>query len=418
MEIATVVEIIVELIPLILSTQKRQQIVRHKMEMTRWKRQQVELSNYLCKDYRSTTATAQPSHSSSLNRFTFNANDHEYGRSSSSIFATVATTPYHHCPPCPVCQHAMNGHQQQKTIENTVNLRIRLGTCNINYEQQVKPRSTIISLTVVVSFHQNLLTKLDRAFRIQCAYTEGSKTIDANLNVSMPPSIEVKSTMNSPHCIYTVKSPSGKVITHARIGELVDHQWICRSLFKGVYAMLVRNCFAESNDNFRVRVIDENGCTLDPYILPNLQYASDLMSAKVRVPVFKFPDHSEISFRCDVLVCMQGKHDCELITPPKCTSDKRKRRNLLNTSRESLILQTLTMNIVDLDYVTPGLESDPLILNPSLHSKPLQYCLTVTRFACFIASATFLITTTATLIGAFIISFNSHHINIFSASDL
>lgn len=43
----------------------------------------------------------------------------------------------------------------------------------------------IISLTIVVSFHQNLLTKLDRAFRIQCAYMEGSKTIDADLNVRL-----------------------------------------------------------------------------------------------------------------------------------------------------------------------------------------------------------------------------------------
>lgn len=50
---------------------------------------------------------------------------------------------------------------------------------------------------------------------------------------SMPPSIEVESKMKPPQCIYTVNSPSGNVITNARVGELVDHQWICQSSFKG-----------------------------------------------------------------------------------------------------------------------------------------------------------------------------------------
>uniref|UniRef100_A0A0R3RZA7 ZP domain-containing protein n=1 Tax=Elaeophora elaphi TaxID=1147741 RepID=A0A0R3RZA7_9BILA len=236
-----------------------------------------------------------------------------------------------HCPPCPVCgEDKLKVDKQQVDTENTADLLIRLGTCNAQYEQQTEPRAMIISLTVVVSFHQNLLTKLDRAFRIQCAYMEGSKTIDADLSVSMPPSIEVESKMNPPQCIYTVNSPSGKVITNARVGDIVEHHWVCRSPFKdflelkaslGVHAMLVKNCYAESNDNFRVLIIDENGCTLDPYILPNLQYAQDLLSVKIRAPVFKFPDRSDIGFRCDVFVCLRGQQDCELITI-KCTKPK------------------------------------------------------------------------------------------------
>ncbi|CAG9533031.1 unnamed protein product [Cercopithifilaria johnstoni] len=345
--------------------------------------------------------------------FDFNAK-HEYDN---SIFTTVSTTS-HHCPPCPVCRNDLKDSVQREAMENTADLLIKLGTCNIKYDQQVEPRAMIISLTVVVSFHQNLLTKLDRAFHIQCEYMEGTKTIDADLNVSMPPSIEVESKINSPQCIYTVKSPSGKVIRNARVGEPVDHQWICQSPFKGVHAMLVRNCYAESNDNFKVLVIDENGCTLDPYILPNLQYASDLMSVKIRTSVFKFPDRSEISFRCDVLVCIRNQQGCNLITPPKCSNRKRKRRDLFNVSQESLFLRTPRINIIDLDDTIQGLESEQLILNPSLSDKPLQYCLTVTRFACFIASTTFLITTTMTIIGASIINSKSHHISTLSAPDL
>ncbi|EJW88018.1 hypothetical protein WUBG_01069, partial [Wuchereria bancrofti] len=311
---------------------------------------------------------------------------------SSKHFDTASTTP--HCPPCPICRDELKTDGEGETTEGTADLLIKFGNCNVKYEQQTEPRAMIVSLTVVVSFHQNLLTKLDRAFRIQCAYMEGSETIDTDLSVSMPPSIEVESKINTPQCIYAVKSSSGKVITNARVGELIEHEWICQSPFKGVHAMLVRNCYAESNDNFRVPVIDDNGCTLDPYILPNLEYASDLLSVKVRAPVFKFPDRSEIGFRCDVL-------------PPKCANSKRRRRDLSNISRESLVLRTPKINIIDLDDDTQGVGSEQLILNPSLSGKSLRYCLTVTQFACIIASATFLITTTVTLVGASIISSNS-----------
>ncbi|VDM91774.1 unnamed protein product, partial [Onchocerca ochengi] len=254
----------------------------------------------------------------------------------------------------------------------------------------------------------------------------------------MPPSIEVESKIDSPKCYYTVKSPSGKIITNARVGEIIEHQWICQSPFKGIHAMLVKNCYAESNDNLRVPVIDENGvkslygcdyeiygieekitiydtcaeeilkkgCTLDSYILPNPQYASDLLSVKIQTPVFKFPDRSEIGFRCDVLICLRGQQDCELITPPKCTNDKRKRRESLNVNSENLILRTSRIKVIDLDDSTQGLESEQLIFNSSLSDKSLRYCLTTTQFACIIASTTFLITITLTIVGASIISYN------------
>uniref|UniRef100_A0A0R3RGH0 G_PROTEIN_RECEP_F1_2 domain-containing protein n=1 Tax=Elaeophora elaphi TaxID=1147741 RepID=A0A0R3RGH0_9BILA len=98
------------------------------------------------------------------------------------------------------------------------------------------------------------------------------------------------------------------------------------------------------------------------------------------------------------------------LQPPKCANSKRKRRDLFNVSQESFVLLTPKINIIDLDDTAQGLEVEQLILNPSLSSKPLQYCLTVTRFACFIAGTTFLITTAITFIGASIINSNPQHI--------
>ncbi|KAM3718773.1 Cuticlin-1 [Dirofilaria immitis] len=343
----------------------------------------IRISN--SEDYRSTIVTTKR-HSSKQSDFD---NNHEYGN---SIFEETSTAP--HCPPCPICRDETKVERQRKAIESIVDLNIKLGTCNTKYEQQIKPRAVLLSLTVVVSFHQNLLTKLDRAFRIQCAYMEDNKAVDADLNVSMPSSVEVESKINSPKCYYAVKSPSGKIITNVRVGELVEHEWICHSPFKGIHAMLVKNCYAESNDNSRIRVIDEHGCTLDPYILPNLRYSPDLLSVKIQAPIFKFPDRSEIAFRCEIFVCLRDQRDCKSIIPPKCINSRRKLRQLPNVNRENLILRTSRINVIDLDDSAQGLGLEQRILNPSLSDKSLQYCLTITRFVCIVASATFLITIT------------------------
>uniref|UniRef100_A0A915PX41 ZP domain-containing protein n=1 Tax=Setaria digitata TaxID=48799 RepID=A0A915PX41_9BILA len=337
--------------------------------------------------------------------------EHEY--SGSSMFATASvTTTNPQCPPCPICRDAaeIDRRKSHAATEGAADLLIKLGTCNAKYEDQIEPQAVIVSLTVIVSFHQNLLTKLDRAFRIQCTYMESSKIINADMSVSMPPSTEIGSEISPPKCYYIVTGPSGKAITNARVGELVEHQWICNSPFKGVYAMLVRNCYAESDGNFRVPVIDEHGCTLDSYILPNLQYASDGLSVKTRATVFKFPDSSKIGFQCDVIICLQDQQDCRSTTPPKCAYGLRKRRELFNVSKRSLVLRTPTIKITDLDDAIQELAPEQFILDPPLSSKSSRYCLTITRFAFIIASTTFLVTTTAILLGAFIISSNSQQI--------
>ncbi|VDN02893.1 unnamed protein product [Thelazia callipaeda] len=319
------------------------------------------------------------------------------------------------CPPCPVCQQVSKIRKQREIAEQTADLKIKLGSCNAEYEHQIKPRAVIVSLTVVVSFHENLLTKLDRAFRIQCTYMEGSKMIGTDLNVrskviigaqfnfySMPQATDLESTIKPPNCYYMVRNLEGKAITTARVGELVEHYWICQSSFTDVYAMLVKNCYAEASDSFKVLVIDENGCSLDPYILPNLKYASNLLSVAIQAPVFKFPDRSQMGFQCDIAICLRNQQNCSSIIPPNCVDSRRRRREVFNSSTQELVLRTPKINIIDLgDAIhakSPAKQSSSEFLNSQ------NYCMTITEFACAISIATFVVTTAAAIIGASAIS--------------
>uniref|UniRef100_A0A915BU26 ZP domain-containing protein n=1 Tax=Parascaris univalens TaxID=6257 RepID=A0A915BU26_PARUN len=57
------------------------------------------------------------------------------------------------------------------------NIDIQLGTCNTKRSRSLSPPGVTISFTIVVSFHENFVTKVDRAYRIQCTYAEIDKTV-------------------------------------------------------------------------------------------------------------------------------------------------------------------------------------------------------------------------------------------------
>ncbi|VDM94387.1 unnamed protein product [Onchocerca ochengi] len=79
-------------------------------------------------DYQSNFITTKPLSSKHAD---FNAN-HEYGN---SIFGTTSTISSH-CPPCPTCHDEFKVDKQREITESIVDLLIKLGTCNIEFEQQ------------------------------------------------------------------------------------------------------------------------------------------------------------------------------------------------------------------------------------------------------------------------------------------
>lgn len=87
------------------------------------------------------------------------------------------------------------------------------------------------SIVVVISFHRLFLTKVDKAYRVQCFYMEAEKIVTNQLEVSMLTTDDIRDTGSMPTCTYTVRrgSQTGPVVRYAKIGEPVYHEWECDS---------------------------------------------------------------------------------------------------------------------------------------------------------------------------------------------
>ena len=86
------------------------------------------------------------------------------------------------------------------------------------------------SIVVVISFHSIFLTKVDKAYRIQCFYMEADKEVTQTLDVSMMTTLSLADSAAMPTCAYSVRrgSQNGELVRFARIGEPVFHVWVSR----------------------------------------------------------------------------------------------------------------------------------------------------------------------------------------------
>ncbi|KAJ1364600.1 hypothetical protein KIN20_024723 [Parelaphostrongylus tenuis] len=114
-----------------------------------------------------------------------------------------------------------------------------------------------LETTIVVMFHPIFMTQVDRAYHIQCHYLEISRNVTKKLEV----------------------------------------MWTCNSGETNHYCMTVHSCLASDGQGIGQRLIDENGCSLDRYLLDNLEYGTDLTAGQ-EAHVFKFADKPTMSFSC------------------------------------------------------------------------------------------------------------------------
>ena len=63
-------------------------------------------------------------------------------------------------------------------------IELQFDTCNVARTRSLNPKGVFVSTTVVISFHPQFVTKVDRAYRVQCFYMEADKTVSAQLEVS------------------------------------------------------------------------------------------------------------------------------------------------------------------------------------------------------------------------------------------
>lgn len=83
-------------------------------------------------------------------------------------------------------------------------IELPFDSCNVARTRSLNPRGVFVTTTVVVSFHPQFVTKVDRAYRIQCFYMEADKTVSAQIEVSELTTAFQTQVVPMPICRYEV----------------------------------------------------------------------------------------------------------------------------------------------------------------------------------------------------------------------
>jgi hypothetical protein len=161
------------------------------------------------------------------------------------------------------------------------------------------------------------LTKVDRAYTIQCFYMEADKTVSTEIEVSMITTGFQTQVVPMPVCRYEIldAADGGNPVAFAIIGQTVFHKWTCDTDTIDTFCMIVHSCFVDDGQGDSLQLLQEDGCAVDRYLMGNLEYPSDLMGVK-EVHVFKYADRPALFFNCQITIAIkEPNQQCER---PQC----------------------------------------------------------------------------------------------------
>ncbi|KHN87054.1 Cuticlin-1 [Toxocara canis] len=194
-------------------------------------------------------------------------------------------------------------------------------SCNVARTRSLNPRGVFATTTVVISFHPLFITKVDRAYRIQCFYMEADKTVSTQIEVSEITTGLQTQIVPMPVCRYEILDggPTGEPVQFATIGQQVYHKWTCDSETVDTFCAVVHSCFVDDGSGDNVQLLDNEGCALDKYLLNNLEYPTDLMAGQ-EAHVYKYADRSQLFYQCQIRITIKEPNsECER---PKCSEPK------------------------------------------------------------------------------------------------
>ncbi|UMM18465.1 hypothetical protein L5515_014522 [Caenorhabditis briggsae] len=210
----------------------------------------------------------------------------------------------------------VKGHFRKEgcSFSNTANATFDFSKCDVMRQREANPKGMAYTATVVVQLHPLFTTKVDRAYKLRCFYKEAEKSVGAEVSVSDPTPIQLEDESPQPTCSYTIhkESPNGPIAKFAQLGDVLYHVWECDS---ETYQMEVYNCDVIGGEEYSKKVIGENGCSEDIYIMPNLIYNENRTKAFVNSNAFNFPDQNNVRISCKISVCATLSGTCH---QPKC----------------------------------------------------------------------------------------------------
>ncbi|CAD5211530.1 unnamed protein product [Bursaphelenchus okinawaensis] len=197
-------------------------------------------------------------------------------------------------------------------------IELPFDSCNVARTRSLNPKGVFVSTTVVIQFHPQFVTKVDRAYRVQCFYMEADKTVSAQIEVSDLTTAFQTQVVPMPVCKYEILEggPTGQPIQFATIGQQVYHKWTCDSETTDTFCAVVHSCTVDDGNGDTIQILNEEGCALDKFLLNNLEYPTDLMAGQ-EAHVYKYADRSQLFYQCQISITIKEPNsEC---ARPKCS---------------------------------------------------------------------------------------------------
>ncbi|KAI1720061.1 zona pellucida-like domain-containing protein [Ditylenchus destructor] len=263
-------------------------------------------------------------------------------------------------------------------------IELPFDSCNVARTRSLNPKGVFVSTTVVISFHPQFVTKVDRAYRVQCFYMEADKTVSAQIEVSEITTALQTAIVPMPVCKYEILEggPSGQPIQFATIGQQVYHKWTCDSETVDTFCAVVHSCTVDDGNGDTVQILNQEGCALDKFLLNNLEYPTDLMAGQ-EAHVYKYADRSQLFYQCQISITIKEPNS---ESPAQLRLLKKREANFENTLDVRAELSAL--DIMDKNAVLPdSLRYRQLAGSPSISLQAAQngVCMSMFGLSLFVA---------------------------------
>ncbi|KAG8201474.1 hypothetical protein JTE90_024343 [Oedothorax gibbosus] len=195
--------------------------------------------------------------------------------------------------------------------------------CNTKPNTQPNAENSIdFSNVVVIQPHLYLQTIFSDHVRVRCRFVTKTQTLDSGISVQSPRTpINLTDVLeHAPPPELFMRVYHGNLETRSVVQEVTVGEPITLVIGMESYAMYtlkIKNCMMLSGDGKRFRLIDENGCPIDPSIMDAFSYTPELHFSFVELIALKFHDTRDIVFKCHASFCLKNQGQCGIV-PPIC----------------------------------------------------------------------------------------------------
>uniref|UniRef100_A0AC35GX70 ZP domain-containing protein n=1 Tax=Panagrolaimus sp. PS1159 TaxID=55785 RepID=A0AC35GX70_9BILA len=240
-------------------------------------------------------------------------------------------------------------------------ISVKKDRCGVVTVRSNDPPGLFVNVKIMISFHEEFITKVDRGYEISCFYMEADKTVTYPISVSMASLVPFTEIAEMPRCRYEVLDPISREplsvvavvldpvtrdpLSVVAVGSKLLHTWTCDSSAPNLWCMTVHNCFIEDGSGTEFTILNDQGCAIDRYLLDNLEYGPGLLMAQKEAHAIKFADKVVVNFQCSIRLDIKDG-ECPI---PQCPDLKNQKKLLKRRSAEEKLNATGRISNLDID---------------------------------------------------------------------